>query len=46
MLARGAAAEGTLKDAADAALEGLGTLTKDPVDQQRVREDLQHYLGR
>jgi MoxR-like ATPase len=45
MLARGAAADGSLKNVADAALEGLGALTKDPVDQQRVREDLKRYLG-
>ena len=45
MLARGSDPDGTLKSAADTALEGLGALTKDPVDQQRVREDLRQYLG-
>ena len=45
MLVRGAAADGSLMDAAETALEGLGALTKDPVDQQRVREDLKGYLG-
>lgn len=45
MLVRGTAADSSLKNAADVALEGLGALTKDPVDQQRVREDLKRYLG-
>jgi MoxR-like ATPase len=45
MLMRGATSDGSLKDASSIALEGLGTLVKDQVDQQRVREDLKTYLG-
>ena len=45
MLARGAAEDLPLKASADVALEGLASLTKDPVDQKQVREDLKRYMG-
>ena len=45
MLERGANRKAKLRDSSDIALEGLGALTKDPADQQRVREELKSFIG-
>jgi MoxR-like ATPase len=45
LLERGADRKGRLRDASEIAIEGLGALTKDPADQQRVKAELKLYLG-
>jgi MoxR-like ATPase len=45
MLERGASLQARLRDSSEMAFEGLGALTKDPADQQRVRDELKAFLG-
>ncbi len=45
MLARGAHAERPMREARTEALAGIGALAKDPGDQERVRSELERYLG-
>jgi MoxR-like ATPase len=46
LLAQGARPDCSLREVKAQAVAGLGALTKDPADQERVRTELEAYLGR